>query len=125
MTRRARDARGAALLVLALALAGAPSCRNRPGAGGGEGDPVAQLVRGGQYDEAIARLGERSDPESLYLLGLAWAGKARSAPLPTPAPGRRPVRSSGSPKSCGPPSSCSARSAPGPITPERTSPSPS
>jgi hypothetical protein len=87
VTRRARHARAAALLALGLALAGAPSCRNRTGTAGGEGDPVLQLVRSGQYDEAIARLAERADPESLYLLGLAWAGKAKSAPLPTPVPG--------------------------------------
>jgi hypothetical protein len=80
-------ARRATLLALALALAGAASCRSRTGAVGGEGDTAAQLVRSGQYDAAIARLGGQTDPKSLYLLGLAWAGKARSAPLPTPVPG--------------------------------------
>jgi tetratricopeptide (TPR) repeat protein len=40
-----------------------------------------------RFDDAIARLGESNDPEALYLLGRAWAGKAQTAPVPTPAPG--------------------------------------
>ena len=40
-----------------------------------------------RFDDAIARLGESNDPEALYLLGRAWAGKAQAAPVPTPAPG--------------------------------------
>jgi hypothetical protein len=45
------------------------------------------LVEQGRFDEAITRAGSGSDPDSLYVLGRAWAGKARTAPLPTPAPG--------------------------------------
>ena len=33
-----------------------------------------------RFDDAIARLGESNDPEALYLLGRAWAGKAQAAP---------------------------------------------
>jgi tetratricopeptide (TPR) repeat protein len=40
-----------------------------------------------RFDEAIARLGEPADAEGLVLLGRAWAGKAESAAVPTPAPG--------------------------------------
>jgi tetratricopeptide (TPR) repeat protein len=40
-----------------------------------------------RFDDAIARLGEGNDPEALYLLGRAWAGKAQAAPVPTPGPG--------------------------------------
>jgi tetratricopeptide (TPR) repeat protein len=48
-----------------------------------------------RFDEAISRIGDGSDAESLYLLGRAWAGKAEAAPVPTPAPG--------SPVGAGPP----------------------
>jgi tetratricopeptide (TPR) repeat protein len=44
-------------------------------------------VEEGRYDDAIARLGAGADPEALYLLGLAWTGKAQTAPVPTRAPG--------------------------------------
>jgi tetratricopeptide (TPR) repeat protein len=53
-------------------------------------DPLAEarsLVEAGRLDEALARLQSNPDPESLYLQGLAWARKAETAPLPTPAPG--------------------------------------
>jgi len=77
------------LVAGALALLLAPGCRrDRPASGGG--DPLAEpraLVDEGRFDDAIARLGAGSDPEALYLLGRAWAGKAQTAPVPTPAPG--------------------------------------
>jgi tetratricopeptide (TPR) repeat protein len=54
------------------------------------GDSLAEaraLVEERRFDEAIARLPEGADAEALYLLGRAWAGKAETAPVPTPAPG--------------------------------------
>jgi tetratricopeptide (TPR) repeat protein len=45
------------------------------------------LVESGQADEALARLQSNTDPEALYLQGLAWSRKAEKAPIPTPAPG--------------------------------------
>jgi tetratricopeptide (TPR) repeat protein len=75
--------------AVALALLAAPGCRRGAPASGG-GDPLAEpraLLDAGRFDEAIVRLGPGVDPEALYLLGRAWAGKAQSAPVPTPAPG--------------------------------------
>jgi tetratricopeptide (TPR) repeat protein len=74
----------------ALLLLAAPGCRRGVPASGGGGDPLAEprsLVEQRRFDDAIARLGEGSDAEALYLLGRAWAGKAESAPVPTLAPG--------------------------------------
>ncbi len=45
------------------------------------------MVDEGRFDDAIARVGASADPEALYLLGRAWAGKAQAAPVPTPVPG--------------------------------------
>ncbi len=78
-----------ALVVLAALLLAGTSCRR---AVPGEDAPsrrsaVLALVEAGRFDEAIARVGSAEDPESLYLLGRAWAGKAQQAPLPTPVPG--------------------------------------
>ena len=73
----------------ALLLLAAPGCR-RGAPAPEEGDPLAEprsLVEERRFDDAIARLGEDSDAEALYLLGRAWAGKAESAPVPTPASG--------------------------------------
>lgn len=73
----------------ALLLLSVPGCRRDAPASGG-GDPLAEpraLVDERRFDDAIARLGEGNDPEALYLLGRAWAGKAQAAPVPTPAPG--------------------------------------
>jgi hypothetical protein len=84
-----RAGRPLALVAGALLLAWGPACRRDAPASGGA-DPLAEprgLVAEGRYDDAIARLGTGSDPEALYLLGLAWAGKAQAAPVPTPAPG--------------------------------------
>jgi tetratricopeptide (TPR) repeat protein len=79
---RARQALAVAALVAVTA-----GCRGRPVASQAPaGDSgVQELIRAHKYDEAIARVGEGADAESLYLLGLAWAGKAESAPIPTPA----------------------------------------
>ena len=74
---------GGLLLLLA------PGCRRDAPASGG-GDSLAEpraLVDEGRFDDAIAHLGASSDAEALYLLGRAWAGKAQTAPVPTPAPG--------------------------------------
>ncbi len=68
---------GVLLLVAPLLIVG---CERR-GARPGSGDPgVAEaraLLEKGEYDAALAQLGAAEDPESLYLLGRAWAGKAR------------------------------------------------
>ncbi len=84
--RRARTALACAALLAAMV-----ACRGR-GGGAGEGPgagstAVQALIQAHRYDEAIARVGAGGDAESLYLLGLAWAGKAESAPVPAPAPG--------------------------------------
>lgn len=78
-----------AIAAGALLLLSAPGCRRDAPASGG-GDPLVEpraLVDEGRFDDAIARLGASNDPEALYLLGRAWAGKAQAAPVPTPAPG--------------------------------------
>ena len=70
--------RAGVLLLLASLLA--IGCeRGRGGSGkAGEGIEEARaLVEKGEYDAALARLGGAADAESLYLLGSAWAGKAR------------------------------------------------
>jgi hypothetical protein len=88
-----RRERGALLLAAALL---AVSCR-REAPPQSAGDPLAEaraLVDRRQFDAALARLGTASDAESLYLIGRAWAGKAETAPLPTPpaaAPGGGPA----------------------------------
>lgn len=85
---RRRPAAAACALVPALALT-LVACRRGPGGGSAASHAAAAstLVEQGRFDEAIGRVGEGSDPDSLYVLGRAWAGKARSAPLPTPVPG--------------------------------------
>jgi tetratricopeptide (TPR) repeat protein len=80
---RRRAAAAGALLLLA-------SCRRGPEAPGAAGDPLAEaraLVEQRRFDEAIAALPEGADAETSYLLGRAWAGKAETAPVPTPVPG--------------------------------------
>jgi len=80
----------AAAFVAAAVLATGGACR-RDGASakgaGGFGGPLA-LVEEKKYDEAIAAIGDTSDPEALYVLGRAWAGKASLAPVPAPDPGQ-------------------------------------
>jgi tetratricopeptide (TPR) repeat protein len=79
---------GTALLAGLVALGGA-ACRGQP-ARGPSADPWSEargFLASGRYDETIAAVGSASDAEALFLLGQAWAGKARSAPVPTPAPG--------------------------------------
>lgn len=83
-----RGALGALVCLLAVGC-GKPASEKAPAAEDPLGEARA-LVGQGQFDEALARLQASSDPESLYLQGLAWAGKALKAPLPTPpasAPG--------------------------------------
>jgi tetratricopeptide (TPR) repeat protein len=80
--RRLAAAAGALIL-----LAG---CRRGPERPVATADPLAEaraLVDQRRFDEAIAALGEGAEAESLYLLGRAWAGKAETAPVPTPVPG--------------------------------------
>jgi hypothetical protein len=79
-----RGALGALVCVLSL------GCERTGSEDPAPADPLAEarsLVEAGQLDEALARLQSNSEPESLYLQGLAWARKAEKAPLPTPAPG--------------------------------------
>jgi tetratricopeptide (TPR) repeat protein len=76
-------AAAAALLLLA-------GCRRGPEGPASTADPLAEaraLVDERRFDEAIAALPEGPDAEVLYLLGRAWAGKAATAPVPTPLPG--------------------------------------
>lgn len=50
-------------------------------------DEARTLIEQGQPEAALAKLAEApADAESLYLQGAAWARKAETAPLPTPAP---------------------------------------
>ena len=42
------------------------------------------LLAAGRFDEVLARLQNSRSPEALYLEAEAWAGKAETAPLPTP-----------------------------------------
>ena len=84
--------RGGLTAVGALLLLVAPACRRAPGDARPE-DPLAEartLVEERRFDEAIAAIGAQGDAEALYQLGRAWAGKAQSAPVPTPPPGARP-----------------------------------
>jgi tetratricopeptide (TPR) repeat protein len=69
----------ASLLVAACAGQG-----NGQAPAGGSLDAARQLIDEGDYDAALARLGSAEDAESLYLLGRAWAGKAR---VLSPVPG--------------------------------------
>jgi tetratricopeptide (TPR) repeat protein len=81
--KRGRLAAAGALLLLV-------ACRRGPEGPGAAADPLAEaraLVDGRRFDEAIAALPEGADPEGLFLLGRAWAGKAETAPVPTPVPG--------------------------------------
>jgi tetratricopeptide (TPR) repeat protein len=49
-------------------------------------DQARALLRGGDADGALARLGQATDSASLCLQGDAWSKKAVLAPLPTPPP---------------------------------------
>jgi tetratricopeptide (TPR) repeat protein len=83
--------RSAAVAVVAVALLAGAGCRRGAAPAGGSDagarGPLA-LVEQGRFDEAIAAVGDASDPESLYVLGRAWAGKAAAAPVPPPEPGQ-------------------------------------
>jgi tetratricopeptide (TPR) repeat protein len=77
-------------LLLAAACSGVGG-----GSSGAPPDPLAEargLLAEGRFDEVLARVGEAEDPESAYLAGRAWAGKAKLAPVPTPAPGAPAAR---------------------------------
>jgi tetratricopeptide (TPR) repeat protein len=62
----------APLLVVGCERGGGGSVPAREGL-----EEARALVEKGEYDAALARLGQADDPESLHLLGRAWAGKAR------------------------------------------------
>ena len=83
-----RCARAAAALLLLLGA----GCGRPDGsaAGGAAADPLAEardLLAERRYDDVLARVGEAADPDSAYLAGRAWAGKAEAAPVPMPLPG--------------------------------------
>jgi tetratricopeptide (TPR) repeat protein len=48
---------------------------------------VLALLAERRYDDVLARVGDAADPDSAYIAGRAWAGKAESAPVPTRVPG--------------------------------------
>lgn len=78
-----------AAAVLALIVAAGCGGQGGPGADA-PADPFAEaraLLAEGRYDDVLARVGEGADPDAAYLAGRAWAGKAASAPVPTPVPG--------------------------------------
>ena len=80
------------LLALVVASLAAGCVGGGAGQGGGAGGPIEQaraLIEQGDYDGALARLGGGTDPESLYLLGRAWAGKAATG-MPSPDGGLSP-----------------------------------
>lgn len=69
--------------------------RTSPRGGAGQ-DPalvsIAGMIDEGRADEALQRLGQRGQtPETLYLMGRAWARKAQTAPLPTAPPPPSPL----------------------------------
>lgn len=77
------------VLLAALAIACA-SCGGQESSTGAAADPLAEAraaLADKRYDDVLARVGEAADPDSAYLAGRAWAGKAASAPVPTPLPG--------------------------------------
>ncbi len=87
MTRR--RALAAAAVLLAVGAACARDQASSSAASGGA-DPLAEartLLRERRYDEVLARVGEATDPDSAYLAGRAWAGKAEGAPVPIAVPG--------------------------------------
>jgi tetratricopeptide (TPR) repeat protein len=81
-------ARAAAATTLLMLCAG---CGREGGSSSGAAaDPLAEartLLAERRYDDVLARVGEATDADSAYLAGRAWAGKAASAPVPTPVPG--------------------------------------
>jgi tetratricopeptide (TPR) repeat protein len=88
---------GRAVAGLLVLLAGA-RCQARSTSSGGtaaatsrELEEARALLDRGDADGALARLQGAGDPESLSLQGRAWAKKAESAPLPTPAPPESPL----------------------------------
>jgi hypothetical protein len=79
-------------LAVALLLGAACAACGKDGgsSSGAAADPLAEaraLLEERRYDDVIARVGDSTDPDAAYLAGRAWAGKAETAPVPTPAPG--------------------------------------
>jgi tetratricopeptide (TPR) repeat protein len=70
---------GVLLLIAPLVAIGCEQGGGRPAPGRQATEEAEVLVERGEYDAALARLGEARDPESLSVLGRAWAGKARQA----------------------------------------------
>jgi tetratricopeptide (TPR) repeat protein len=79
---------GVLLLVAPLLAAACSPQATREGPAEESLGEARRLIEQGDYDAALARLGSAEDAESLYLLGRAWAGKARATP---PLPGE-PLR---------------------------------
>ena len=79
---------GRARTVLAAIVFACAGCTREAPRGAASSSSGAQaLIDHGRFDEAIESIGTAADADSLYLLGRAWEGKGRSAPLPTPPPG--------------------------------------
>jgi tetratricopeptide (TPR) repeat protein len=79
-----RPARAGVVFAVLLA-----ACARKEGSRAGA-DPLAEarsLLSERRYDDVLARLGDAADPDSEYLAGRAWAGKAETAVVPVPAPG--------------------------------------
>jgi len=72
----------AALVSVLVVVAGCRRPAGQEPTGGGPHAEVRALIDQGQYDAALARLGNETDAEALYLLGRAWAGKAGRSPAP-------------------------------------------
>lgn len=77
-----------AAVAAASVLAGGCRGAAKPGPGAQAARGPLALVEEKKYDEAIAAVGAASDPEALFVLGRAWAGKAALAPVPAPEPGQ-------------------------------------
>jgi len=85
-----RSTRGAAALLLLLGAA----CSRESGSSSAAAvaDPLAEartLLAERRYDDVLARVGDALDADSAYIAGRAWAGKAASAPAPSPLAGAR------------------------------------
>ena len=94
MTRPRRAALASALCLAALGCRPGGEPPPSPAAGGGSSvvEQARALLEQGQADLALEKLAQsQGDPEALYYQGVAWAKKAESAPLPTPAPLASPL----------------------------------
>lgn len=79
----------APLVLVAALAAGCNGVGGGAGDAGGPLDGARALIDQGDYDGALAQLAGGSDPESLYLMGRAWAGKAQAG-QPSPDGGLGP-----------------------------------